>query len=144
MGSQWKIFVGTVAIVIVLGLGTIFAIGNFKKDDNTIATGDNGYVAGATTEGVDYSVKLAKHLSGQGMVMYGSFQSIDSIKQKELFGSGAQYIDYVECDAAGEFANPDECSALSIETYPTWVYGGIQYRGITALSELAKLTNFSE
>lgn len=143
-------------LIIISGMSLVFALGKTKIDDSelSVQSRDTGSVAGATANRNDGSVdlnlsgdylsKFAKYLNDNGMVLYGSFQSPDSIKQKEVFGESANLLDYVECDASGQNANTDECIGRGIDTYPTWLFEGKQYKGIQSLSELAKITSFSQ
>lgn len=146
MNRSTKIFLVVVALVIIVGGTLLFFVGKDKKTaDNK--SNENGTVAGASTnqkESNAYIEKLAKFMTEKGMVLYGAYWCPHCKDQKKEFGDAIQYIDYVECDAQGPNANPDECVAQGIEGYPTWIYQGKKYSGAKSLSELAAIVGFSE
>lgn len=145
--KKWLLFLAIAVIVIVAGLGIIFFASNRVGDKNSNSgSSENGQVAGASTQSQDaeYKEKLAKYLAQQGMVLYGAYWCPHCKEQKELFGDAAKYLDYVECDAKGENANPDECVAKGIEGYPTWIYNGQKYTGSQSLDKLAQIVGFKE
>jgi len=147
MSNKKWLFVGVALIVIIAGLGIIFFASNKVGDKNGKTTSsENGQVSGASTqnENAAYKEKLAKYLKEKGMILYGAYWCPHCKEQKELFGDAAQYLDYVECDAKGEGANPDECVARGIEGYPTWIYEGKQYSGTQSLEKLAEIVGFKE
>lgn len=148
MKANWKslLFISTFIVVTAL-LATFFLSKEQDKKDTNLGTikTSEGNVAGSTTiQGGDYTERLARVLNEKGMVLYGSYQSKESLDQKALFNDSSKYLDYVECDASGLNANPDECIAQKIDTYPTWVYEGKQYTGGKTLAELAEIVGFSE
>jgi len=152
MNKNTKIFIFLVIGIVVLAGGIIFfsSRGNSSGQNNTAQTETDGTVAGTSTtdqsENYDnaYIEKLAKFMTGKGMVLYGAYWCPHCQDQKAMFGDALKYIDYVECDAGGPNANPDECVAQGIEGYPTWVYQGKKYSGTKSLSDLAKIVGFSE
>jgi hypothetical protein len=129
MKANWKSLLFIITVVIVGGLFFTFLYGQKQEREsaNSIITPE-GEVAGVTTIEGSYTDKLAKDLRDKGMVLFGSYQSSDTAAQLALFNGSAKYLDYVECDASGPSANPDEC-----------VYTNIQ-----GLAELAKIVGFSE
>lgn len=144
--KKWLLFLAIAVIVIIAGLGIIFFASNRVGDKNSKSESENGQVAGTSTqtENAEYKEKLAKFLKEKGMILYGAYWCPHCKEQKELFGDAAQYLDYVECDAKGENANPDECIARGIEGYPTWIYEGKQYSGTQSLEKLAEIVGFQE
>ena len=142
MKTGLKLFLICAVIAAFGSLVVFFAISQ-NKSEQTADTENEGQVAGATTQEVDSVENLARALSEKGMVLYGSYQSELSQEQKELFGSSAQLLDCVECDAAGPEANTEECQANKIESYPTWIFEGTKYIGVQKLGDLAKVINFS-
>lgn len=144
MGKNWKIFLSVGSLVVLAGLGSLFALGRDEKSNN-ISQNGAGVVAGVgSNEGDNYVGRLTKHLGVNGMVLYGSSQSAETKQQKDLFGDVSNDIDYVDCDAATNSSNPDECIGQNITVYPTWVFEGAKYEGIQTLSELAKITDFEQ
>lgn len=140
-----KIFVVLIAAVSIGGLLGFYFIGDklLIKKEEPITTNASGKVAGVTTVEHDYDSELAKKLKDSGVVLYGSYQSQETIAQKKLFGDAASYLNYVECDASGESANPDECAGVNVDVYPSWFYKGKLYTGVQSLAELANMINFS-
>ncbi len=149
------LFLGVVGLIIVVGLGIVF-YSNRKNNDQastdnaskTDTSENNGDVAGATTQDSAKDAKwiegLAKALTEKGMVMYGAYWCSHCNNQKKMFGDAVKFIDYVECDSAGENANPDECKANNVEGYPTWIYQGKQYSGEQSLEKLAQTIGYNE
>lgn len=149
MKPSLKTFIIVLIVISLVGLVAVYIFSRMNSDDFSKTVTDNniesGEVAGTTTQGEDdYLKKLTLHLTKEGMVLYGSLQSEETKKQKEMFKSAGKYINYVECDASGANANPDECIGQKIDIYPTWVYQGQKYVGIQNLSDLAKATDFTE
>jgi len=152
MDRNVKTFLIVAVLVLAVAGGLIFAVSKSNKSD-TAAGGDDlsdiaGEVAGVSTqtEKLDssYVEKLAKFMADKGMVMYGAYTCSHCTSQKQKFGEAFKYIDYVECDAGGSSANPDECTAQDITGYPTWIYQGQKYPGEKSLSQLAQIVGFSE
>lgn len=154
MSNNTKTFLFVVLAVILVASGLIFLSSRSKKatSNNTASTADNGTVAGASTSNntlnpdnfsTSYIAELAKALAAKGMVMYGAYWCPHCKDQKAVFGDAFQYVDYVECDAGGPNANPDECNAKGITGYPTWIYNGTKYEGEQSLSKLAQIIGFN-
>lgn len=144
MKIYWKIFVVTLTIIALGGLAGIF-LWNKSNNKEEFSNNTSETVAGTTTiKNDDYTDRLAKSLSDKGMILYCSFNSEDCKAQKEMFGDSIQNLNFVECDAAGPDANPDECIGRGVSTYPTWIYQDEVIQGKLDLSELAKKIGFSE
>ncbi len=148
MKANWKtLLIISTAIVLMALLATFLLAKKEEKAESNIQAREKpkGVVAGSTTiEGGDYVERLAKNMRDKGMVLFGSYQSKDSKEQKELFGDAAKYLDYVECDASGPNANPDECIAQNIDIYPTWLFNEKSYSGKKTLAEISSIIGFSE
>ena len=140
--KKWFLLLGAALIVVVAGLGIIFFASNKVGDKNNKVATENGQVSGASTQDDAYKVALAKELTAKGMVMYGAYWCPHCNEQKELFGDAVKYIDYVECDAKGANANPDECVAKGVSGYPTWIYQDQKHEGKQSLDQLAKIVGF--
>lgn len=85
---------------------------------------------------------LAKCLSEKGVKMYGAFTCSYCTKQKELFGSSFQYVNYQECTVDGQSGTfAQVCQDAGIRGYPTWKFPD----GKVVEGELtfAKLSQFS-
>lgn len=145
MVKKWKMFLSIGALVVLTGLALLFVIGGSKDNKTSLKNDGSGDVAGAVSnQGGNYIERLTRHLSDSGMVLYGSNQSLETKQQQDLFGSAAANIDYVDCDAATNSSNSDECVGQNITIYPTWVYKGDKYENVQMLSELAKITDFEQ
>lgn len=156
MKKEAGFFVVIVLVVAATAGGVIYKAKSKSNPNNTatagsnstVATEDPGTVKGATTEdnggeSALYIEKLAKALNQMGAVMYGAYWCPHCKDQKALFGDALKYVNYVECDPAGENANPDECKAKGIDGYPTWIYQGQKYSGTQSLSKLAEIIGFT-
>jgi len=142
--GKFKFVLALYSIIIIGALVGVFYLGSIREGKEETSSKTENNVAGVQSDKPDYLERLAKTLAEKGMVFYGSLQSSDSVKQKELFGQSASFLDYVECDASGENAYPEECVAKEITVYPTWVYQNQKYEGIQKLSDLAKVVGFSD
>lgn len=56
-------------------------------------------------------------------------------KQKALFGTNIDLINYIDCDE-----DRDACIAANIEIYPTWIINGIKHTGLMYEEELKEST----
>lgn len=135
------LFVLIAAIIVIGGLVVVFFSNKNSDREQSNSSSEQGEVAGATTQD-DYAVGLAKFMSAKGMVMYGTYWCSHCQSQKKVFGDAFKYVDYVECDASGPGANPDECVAKGIEGYPTWIYNNQKISGEKSLSELAGIVGY--
>ncbi|MFA6436221.1 MAG: hypothetical protein WCW30_03755 [Candidatus Gracilibacteria bacterium] len=84
---------------------------------------------------------FAKCLTDNGMAFYGAYWCPHCQDQKKMFGDAFQYVNYVECDAGGENAQPEACVAAGIQYYPTWINaagemenGAQSFDGLAAMS----------
>jgi len=147
MNLKWKIFLVAAAFITVGSLTGMFfsAKSLWGGDFGSTAENSGGSVAGASTlSNDDYLTRLASSLSSNGAILYGSYTSQDTIAQKALFKNASGKLNYVECDAAGPEANPDECLSRAVSVYPTWIYQGNKLEGTRSLSDLAKMIDFSQ
>jgi glutaredoxin len=76
---------------------------------------------------------LAKCLTADNVVMYGTSWCTHCQNQKAAFGSSFQYVTFVDCDA-----DTAACTAAGVQGYPTWVINGTSYPGEQNLYTLAK------
>ena len=65
---------------------------------------------------------FAQCLTDNGVKMYGAWWCSHCQNQKELFGSGFEKIDYVECSSPGSQSMNQTCKDAGIEGYPTWEF----------------------
>lgn len=60
---------------------------------------------------------FAQCLTNKGVTMYGADWCPHCEQEKNAFGESWRYINYVECGA-----NPPECLAAGIKSFPTWIF----------------------
>jgi hypothetical protein len=137
-------FAATVAVVL---LALITACSSSEESQNTPPTSKSQEVTSASTQtnssAVAPEVALATHLKESGAKFYGTHWCPYCTKQKEVFGKEAfSQINYIECDPAGENAQPDLCRKANIQGYPTWEINGKLYPGMQSLQGLADLSAY--
>lgn len=86
---------------------------------------------------------LAEHLAKSNVKFYGAYWCPHCADQKEMFGSSAHRLPYIECSPYGpEAAQAEACRERGIQSYPTWIINGQRYVGILTLEELARYSEF--
>ena len=86
---------------------------------------------------------LAVHLTKIDAKFYGAFWCPACKQQKEMFGSSADRIPYVECSPGGQRAPVAQvCREARIESYPTWLINEQRYTGVQPLEILAQSSNY--
>lgn len=86
---------------------------------------------------------LAEHLTKSNAKFYGAYWCPHCNDQKELFGSSAHRLPYIECSPQGARAPQARiCSDAGIQVYPTWTINGRRYQGVLTLAELARHSDF--
>ena len=70
---------------------------------------------------------LAECLTAKGVKLYSAAWCGPCHRQHELFGADAAKLDIVECfpDPADPYRESEECQALGIEAFPTWILPGL-------------------
>ena len=126
--SNWKKVVIMFVIAVVLMISLIYAT-------RTIS-----HITGKSVVETEDTDSLAKCLTAQGAKMYGAYWCGHCQNQKKMFGEDFQYVNYIECDAQGENANPEECSKAGIGGDLTWIISGEQYPGEQSLEKLKELS----
>jgi uncharacterized membrane protein len=88
---------------------------------------------------------LAVHLTESGAKFYGAFWCPHCDEQKEMFGSSASRLPYIECSPGGRNAPQARiCRDAGIQSYPTWVINGKRHAGVLSTGELAEYAGFKE
>jgi len=119
MKSSTKIFMG-ILIVVILGFSVARLTGN------------------ASAELGKYD-SFAQCLTDSGVKMYGAYWCPHCKDQKKAFGNSFKKVNYVECDARGDNANPQACESAGIKGYPTWIFtDGTRASGNQPLSQLSQ------
>ena len=120
MEKRTKVIASFVFLV-VLVVGLYFFSDWFSKT--------TGYLI----EDEEAETALAKCLSGKNAVMYGAKKCSDCKKQKDIFGNGFKFVNYVECNG-----NMGKCQELRV--VPAWEINGKILYGVKSLEELRLLT----
>lgn len=81
---------------------------------------------------------FAKCLTEKNVKEYGAFWCSNCAEQKKLFGKSFEYVDYIECDARGNNAQPELCRQKGITGYPTWEIQNKLIPGVQPLEDLAQ------
>ena len=75
--------------------------------------------------------------------MYGAYWCPHCQQQKEIFGTAANRLPYIECSPDGQNApQAGECRDAHIQSYPTWVINGKRIEEVLSLKQLADSTGF--
>ncbi len=86
---------------------------------------------------------LAIHLKTRGATFYGASWCNACQAQKEIFGSAASYLPYVECSPRGQNTPQSTiCLLNKIKSYPTWLINGQRYERILTVEALRKISRF--
>ncbi len=84
---------------------------------------------------------LAKCIAQSSTTFYGASWCPHCAEQKTKFGTGAQYLPYVECAIPGSSAQTQICIDRDIKNYPTWVFAdGSRLVGAQTPATLAQKT----
>lgn len=85
---------------------------------------------------------FATCIADSGATFYGAYWCPHCADQKKEFGDSADLLPYVECDANGENADLNACSAAGVTQYPTWVFAdGTKVTGVQSFDELHEATS---
>jgi hypothetical protein len=84
---------------------------------------------------------LAKCIAESSTTFYGAFWCPHCAEQKTKFGTGAQYLPYVECSLPSGSGQTQVCIDHDVVQYPTWVFSdGSRLVGVQTPQTLAKKT----
>ena len=84
---------------------------------------------------------LAKCIAQSSTTFYGAFWCPHCEAQKTKFGTGAQYLPYVECSLPRGSGETQTCIDHGIVQYPTWVFAnGSHLVGVQTPQTLAQKT----
>ena len=147
VGGGWEdygklFFRGFVMSVAVLLAGLIWSSSvdpSTKEVSNNIQGMPPAVIAISSPE----KIKLAEHLTQEGVVMYNAYWCPHCHDQKELFGKvAAEKLNLVECAKDGFNNKRELCEAKGITGFPSWEINGSIDSGVKSLKELAELTNY--
>ena len=65
---------------------------------------------------------FAKCIANTSTTFYGAFWCPHCEDQKREFGSGAQYLPYVECSTPDASGETQICKDKGVTSYPTWYF----------------------
>lgn len=98
---------------------------------------------GINTSNPQYDV-LAKCIADSGAKFYGAFWCAHCRTQKEMFGSSAKYLPYIECSSSDGKSQLQVCADAGITGYPTWVFpDGSRASGEVSMQVIASRTGCS-
>lgn len=84
---------------------------------------------------------FAKCIAHTSTTFYGAFWCPHCQNQKRAFGSGAQYLPYVECSLPDGSGRTPVCIAKGIQNYPTWYFpDGSSSTGEQSLETISQKT----
>lgn len=101
-----------------------------------LAYGASTLISPASAE----NVALAKCIAASGAKFYGAFWCPHCQDQKDLFGSAAKHLPYVECSNSDR-SQKQVCADAGIEGYPTWVFADCTRANVLTKPQLAGRTN---
>ncbi|HUC31658.1 MAG TPA: hypothetical protein VMR99_03185 [Candidatus Paceibacterota bacterium] len=98
------------------------------------------YIQGLPPPAHEYDA-LAKCIAQSSTTFYGAFWCPHCEAQKTKFGTGAQYLPYVECSLPSGSGQTQVCIDHDIVQYPTWVFkDGSRLVGVQTPATLAQKT----
>jgi hypothetical protein len=84
---------------------------------------------------------LAHCIASSGAEFYGAYWCPHCAAQKTKFGTGAQYLPYIECSLPNASGRTQVCIDNNITAYPTWVFpDGSRLEGAQTPQTLAAKT----
>lgn len=84
---------------------------------------------------------FAQCIANTSTTFYGAFWCPHCRDQKNMLGTGAPYLPYVECSTPDAQHELQICVDKGIAHYPTWVFpDGSRQEGVEPLSELSQKT----
>jgi hypothetical protein len=116
-------------IIIILGAIALLVVGGIIAYSSSAPKGPGQYD------------EFAQCLKEKGATFYGAFWCPHCREQKRMFGSSAQYLNYVECSTPDGRGQTPVCKEKGITSYPTWIFAdGATSSGTLSLDTLASRT----
>lgn len=85
---------------------------------------------------------FAKCIASTTTKFYGAFWCPHCQDQKREFGTGAQYLPYVECSTPDASEETQACKDRGVTVYPTWYFpDGVSATGEQSLQTLSQKTS---
>jgi disulfide bond formation protein DsbB len=98
------------------------------------------YVQGMPPPAHKYDT-LAQCIDHTSTTFYGAFWCPHCAEQKTKFGTGAQYLPYIECSLPSGSGQTQVCIDNNVKNYPTWVFpDGSRLVGVQTPSTLSQKT----
>jgi len=150
LGKRWddwgKLSFDGIIIALVVSFAAIALNGTSSLATDALGSSSSsrGYTGAAiATTATPDNISLARHLNDSGAKMYGAYWCSHCHDQKSLFGAEALAdLPYVECDAKGVNAQPEQCKAAKVDGYPTWIIDGKTISGTQDLADLADASGY--
>ena len=99
------------------------------------------FVSGCASSNHD---ALASCLTEKGVKMYGAFWCPHCERQKDMFGSSFEKINYTECSLPDRSGQTKACIDKNIEKYPTWEFpDGSRVQGVLTFDQLKQKSGCS-
>ena len=90
-----------------------------------------------------YLLALARHLGEREIKFYGASWCPHCQQQKDIFGTAADQLPYVECAPRGPRGpRATECEVKEIRNYPTWIIDGRPLARVLTPEKLALVSGF--
>ena len=84
---------------------------------------------------------FAQCLKAKGAKMYGAWWCPHCADQKQEFGRGFEYLNYVECSLPAVRIITEQCKQAGIKRFPTWEFAdGSRHEGVLRFEELSQRT----
>jgi Ca2+-binding RTX toxin-like protein/cyclophilin family peptidyl-prolyl cis-trans isomerase len=92
-----------------------------------------------TDDGLDFDLAaFANRLNSNGVTLFGAAFDSTTTDQRQLFGDGSQFLNFVEVTNADRTFNATATANNITTTSPTWVFSdGTRLTGLQSLEELA-------
>jgi hypothetical protein len=117
---------------------SLFVAGCEKRD----GSGGDSRTGAPTQEAL---AALARCLTEQGFVMYGSITCSACRAQRKAFGPAFAYIEEIECNPHAANTQVERCLERKIQTTPTWIAekNGKEIRRLEGYQLLEDLASFA-
>ena len=138
--SKWKYiyYVAVILLIIIMASGLLV----YNQTPSSVINSESNNVTSQTASPSTLGPydNFAKCIKNSGAKLYSAFWCEFCAKQKELFGSSAQYLPYIECSNSDKTPN-DFCLAQKVYGYPIWDFAdGTRATGLQTLDQLSAKT----
>lgn len=142
-----KNWLSVVLLILVVVWFVIYGVskGGFSNNIAVLpgVAGETTILDNSAISDQDKIAGLADYLTEKGYKLYGAVWCSHCQEQKELFGTAADRLNYVECSTPDGTDQLDICVQENIEVYPTWgLPDGTKMPGVMTLQQLADLSGY--